>query len=124
VVVALLGYDGLDKTSAGGHKTMSTFAERLKRLREAAGLSQPELAERAGMNRFGVAKLEQGVREPSWATVQALAAALGVTVLDFADDTPPTKRPAAQSAEEKPRRPRKASAERTAPKKEPRKKGK
>jgi transcriptional regulator with XRE-family HTH domain len=55
-----------------------TFAAKLKRLRETAGLSQPQLAERAGMNRFGVAKLEQGVREPSWATVQALAKALGV----------------------------------------------
>jgi transcriptional regulator with XRE-family HTH domain len=93
-----LGYNGAGKTSAGGQKTMSTFAERLKHLREAAGLSQPELAERAGMNRFGVAKLEQGVREPSWATVQALAAALGVTVLEFADDAPPPKK--AESEEE------------------------
>ena len=32
---------------------------------EAAGLTQPGLAERAGMNRFGIAKLEQGVRQPS-----------------------------------------------------------
>jgi transcriptional regulator with XRE-family HTH domain len=94
-----------DKTSAGGQKTMSTFAERLKRLREAAGLSQPELAERAGMNRFGVAKLEQGVREPSWATVQALAAALGVTVLEFADDTP-TPGQDGRKAEGEPAQPR------------------
>src|SRR5262245_11434708 len=62
------------------------FADRLKQLREAAGLTQPELADRASMNRFGVAKLEQGVREPSWATVQALARALGVSVLAFADE--------------------------------------
>jgi transcriptional regulator with XRE-family HTH domain len=52
-----------------------SFAERLKALRESAHLTQPELAARAGMNRFGIAKLEQGVREPSWATVQALAMA-------------------------------------------------
>jgi transcriptional regulator with XRE-family HTH domain len=50
----------------------------LKELREAAGLSQAELAKRAGMHRFGVSKLEQGLRGPSWSTVQALAAALGV----------------------------------------------
>jgi transcriptional regulator with XRE-family HTH domain len=62
-----------------------TFAVKLKRLREAAGLSQPELAARAGMNQYGVAKLEQGVREPSWATVQALAAALGVSCEAFMD---------------------------------------
>jgi transcriptional regulator with XRE-family HTH domain len=66
-----------------------TFAEKLKRLRESAGLSQPQLAALAGMNRFGVAKLEQGVREPSWATVQTLARALGVTCLAFADDAAP-----------------------------------
>ena len=65
-----------------------SFGERLKQLREAAGLTQPELAERAGMNRFGIAKLEQGVREPTWATVQALARALGVSVATFADEAP------------------------------------
>ncbi len=69
------------------------FAGRLKELREQTGLSQAELAELAGMNRFGVAKLEQGVREPSWATVQALARALGVEVGEFVvpDDPPPAK---------------------------------
>jgi len=59
------------------------FAGRLRELREAAGLSQAELAELAGLHRFGVAKLEQGVREPSWATVQALADALGVDCRAF-----------------------------------------
>jgi len=69
------------------------FAGRLKELREQSGLSQAELAEAAGMNAFGVAKLEQGVREPLWATVQALARALGVEVGEFvvADDPPPAK---------------------------------
>src|SRR5437016_9514410 len=61
----------------------SAFAARLKSLREAAGITQQELATRAGMHKLGVAKLEQGLREPTWATVQALAKALGVTVLDF-----------------------------------------
>jgi hypothetical protein len=40
------------------------------------------------MNRFGIAKLEQGVREPSWATVQALARALGLDCLAFTADAP------------------------------------
>jgi transcriptional regulator with XRE-family HTH domain len=65
-----------------------TFAVKLKRLREAAGWSQAELAERAGLNQFGVAKLEQGVREPAWATVQALARALGVNCTAFEDARP------------------------------------
>jgi transcriptional regulator with XRE-family HTH domain len=60
-----------------------TFGERLKQLREAAGLTQPALAERAGMNRFGVAKLEQGQREPAWGTILALCKALGVPLSAF-----------------------------------------
>lgn len=69
----------------------SSFGERLKGLREMVGLSQAQLAERAEMNVFGVAKLEQGQREPSWATVQALAAALGVDCTAFTT-TPKTEK--------------------------------
>src|SRR5689334_12631054 len=61
------------------------FAARLRQLREAAGLTQAQLAARAGMNQFGVAKLEQGVTTPYWETVLALARALGVTCLEFAE---------------------------------------
>ena len=75
--------------------TGQSFGARLKQLREQAGLTQPQLAERAGMNRFGIAKLEQGDREPSWATVRALARALGVRCAAFEDDEerPPTEGP-------------------------------
>src|SRR6185437_16120796 len=38
--------------------------------------AQAALAERAGLNVFGVAKIEQGLREPNWATALKLAAAL------------------------------------------------
>lgn len=66
------------------------FAGRLKELREAAGLSQPELAERSGLTKDGVAQIEQGRRAPSWETALALAWALGVEVGEFA------RRPAAR----------------------------
>jgi transcriptional regulator with XRE-family HTH domain len=69
------------------------FAGRLKQLREARGLTQQQLADAAGMNKFGLAKLEQGVTEPYWPTVLRLAAALGVSVAAFADGAsagPPT----------------------------------
>jgi transcriptional regulator with XRE-family HTH domain len=52
---------------------------RLKELREAAGLTQPQLAERTGLSRAGVAHIEQGLRRPTWDTITKLAAALGVT---------------------------------------------
>src|SRR3954469_9408998 len=87
--------------------TGPTFGVRLKELREKAGLTQPELAERAGMNRFGIAKLEQGVREPTWATVQALARALGVNCTAFEETVSP---PAAEEPEQPPPTPPGGSA--------------
>jgi transcriptional regulator with XRE-family HTH domain len=59
------------------------FGARLKELREQAGLTQQELADAAGMHRFGIAKLEQGLREPSWATVRNLCMALGISCEAF-----------------------------------------
>lgn len=66
------------------------FASRLRELREAAGLTQPQLAERAGMTRDGISHLEQGRRKPSWETVLALCAALGVDCTAFTQE--PAKR--------------------------------
>jgi transcriptional regulator with XRE-family HTH domain len=98
------------------------FGPRLKELREAKGLTQPELAERAGMNRFGIAKLEQGVSRPHWDTVVALCQALEVDCNAFMQE-PSTRKPAgpgrppkpaepAPVATKKPRgRPRKTAAE-------------
>lgn len=59
------------------------FAARLRALREAAELSQKELAERAGFHEFSVAKWEMGIREPTWPTVLALADALNVSTEAF-----------------------------------------
>ena len=53
------------------------FAALLQRHRQAAGLSQEELAERAGLSRRGISDLERGVRRlPHPVTVRRLAAAL------------------------------------------------
>jgi transcriptional regulator with XRE-family HTH domain len=73
----------------------SGFAARLRQLREAVVLTQEQLAGRAGLHKLGVAKLERGGREPAWATVLALADALGVPCDQFrgaAADPAPTKR--------------------------------
>src|SRR4051794_29673071 len=61
------------------------FAERLKQLREAAGLSQYALAKLTGLSKQAVNKLEAGGREPAWGTIQLLAKALGVTCEAFND---------------------------------------
>jgi len=52
---------------------------RLRELREAVGLSRPELAARVGMTRSSIRKLEAGDHAPRPQTVARLAAALGVT---------------------------------------------
>jgi transcriptional regulator with XRE-family HTH domain len=57
-----------------------SFAERLRRLREAAGLTQEELAERAGLTPDAIGVLERGARRhPYPNTVRALADALGLS---------------------------------------------
>lgn len=86
---------------------MERFAARLRELREEAGLSRKELAERAGMkSEGGIRDLEQGRRSPSWETVLALAAALGVDCTAF------TQEPSPEAAEpRKPGRPRKQEEE-------------
>jgi transcriptional regulator with XRE-family HTH domain len=61
----------------------SGFGGRLKRLREAAGLTQEQMAERACCNQFTIAKLEAGKQEPAWPLVLQLADALGVATDEF-----------------------------------------
>ena len=55
-----------------------SFADRLKLLREDAGISQHELSRRAGLNLCVVSRLESGRRGPAWDTVTKLADALAV----------------------------------------------
>ena len=69
-----------------------TFADRLRALRGARGLSQYELAKRSGLSKQTLSRLEMDT-VPSWPTVQALARALGVSVAAFEPgETPPPKR--------------------------------
>src|SRR5919112_656247 len=57
----------------------SQFGVRLRRLREAAGLTQEELASRAGLTARGISDLERGERRrPYPHTVRSLAEALGL----------------------------------------------
>src|SRR3954469_9096297 len=75
----------------------TTFGERLRRLRETAGLSQEALARAAGLSTSTIAKVEQRGIDPSWTTVQALATALGVSSEAFRSgvaDEPAGPRPA------------------------------
>jgi transcriptional regulator with XRE-family HTH domain len=70
------------------------FARRLRELREQAGLTQQQLAQRAGMAWRTITHLEGGDRKPTWETVLTLCGALGVGCGEFAKEpaTPLTER--------------------------------
>lgn len=88
-----------------------SFAAKLTEIRtQVAKLSQYELAKRCrtlfppGLSAQAISLLEKGEREPSWATVQILAKALGVDCRVFMDDgqsKAPVEEPPAKSAPSK-----------------------
>ncbi len=62
----------------------TTFGEKLRELRVAAGMTQEALARAAGLSLGNVRNYEQGLREPRWQNLFQLAAALGVSTNVFA----------------------------------------
>jgi transcriptional regulator with XRE-family HTH domain len=64
-----------------------TFGARLREMREKAGLTQKELAEKTGIGQASISSWEQGLREPLIGNVPILAEALGVEPSEFF--TPP-----------------------------------
>lgn len=70
------------------------FAPRLRELRAKAGLTQAELARRAGVSQPRVAEYEGGRYAPTWEAVVRLALALEVSADAFLrepEETPPKK---------------------------------
>lgn len=57
----------------------TTFAARLKAVRESRGLSQSDLAEKTGLQPSAVSHFETGGRSPSFENLRRLADALSVT---------------------------------------------
>lgn len=74
------------------------FAERLRSAREAKGLSQKDLADKAGFQPSAISHFENEGRSPSFANLRKLADALGVTVdyLLGRDVEPKTSGPVAE----------------------------
>jgi transcriptional regulator with XRE-family HTH domain len=68
------------------------FAGRLKELRHKAGLSQPGLATTAELPVSTIRGFEQGLREPTFATLLKLAKGLGVSLAAFDEEPKATKR--------------------------------
>lgn len=58
----------------------TAFGAVLREHRERAGLSQEDLADRAGLHRTYIGLLERGKRNPTLDVAQSLSTALGVTL--------------------------------------------
>lgn len=82
-----------------------TFAEKLRELRDAKGISEAKLAEASGVPFGTVHEYGLGRRKPSFAAVVKLAKALGVTCEAFAecDDVAAEESPKAEPAPKKPK---------------------
>lgn len=59
------------------------FGDVVRQQREASGISQEDLADRAGLHRTYISLIERGLRTSSITTVQRLAEALGVSMTDL-----------------------------------------
>lgn len=86
--IVILGGGAMGAMNDG---TKTGFGERLKRLRDEVGWTQAQLAEAAGLHLRAITKLENGVNEPGWATVIALARALEITPDAFLLTAPPVE---------------------------------
>ena len=68
---------------------MSSVSSAVKAARTRAGLSQPELAIRAGVSQAAVSRIEAGRRSPGSRMLLNLARALGVSVEALIDPPKP-----------------------------------
>jgi transcriptional regulator with XRE-family HTH domain len=66
----------------------------IKKLREARGLTQEELASRAGTTVGTVSRLEAAKSAPAWATVMQLIDAMGISLPELAQNVENARRSA------------------------------
>jgi len=64
-------------------KSYRIFREELVKAREAAGVSQEELAKRIGWDRTFISKVENGVRRLDVVELLAICDALGINATEF-----------------------------------------
>lgn len=60
-----------------------TIGDRIKSARKKAGITQAELAKRLGISYVGVSQWENNLRNPKIETVQRIASALNVSIVDL-----------------------------------------
>ena len=63
-----------------------TIGENIKNIRKKANLSQKALAEKLGVSQQMIAQYEKGKRQPKIETIDKIATALGVRIVDITRD--------------------------------------
>jgi DNA-binding XRE family transcriptional regulator len=83
--VAVRSVDELErKPVSGGRGKLAAFiGSKIKQLREQRGMTQDQLAEKAGLRQSHVCRLEQGDHTPTRHTLEKVAKALGVQARVF-----------------------------------------
>lgn len=71
-----------------------TLGQRIRHFRGAAGLTLDQLGERVGVAGSQLSLMENGRREPRVTLLTSIAEALGVTLADLLEESPPSKRAA------------------------------
>lgn len=70
------------------HSPQRTFGQRIRDLRQAAGLTQEDLAARCGLFRTYMSRIETGKANPTLTMIHALATSLEVSVAALFDAPP------------------------------------
>ena len=70
----------LDRIRQQKQQTRERMGKRIAALRKIAGLNQEQLADRAGLQRTHISRIEAGRYAVTLETIQAIAEALGMTV--------------------------------------------
>jgi transcriptional regulator with XRE-family HTH domain len=64
-------------------RTSSGFGDAVRKARTAAGLTQEELADRAGLDRSYIGGVERGDRNPTLSVIEKIAQGLGLTLAEL-----------------------------------------
>lgn len=63
--------------------TSKTAAKLIGDARRSKGLTQVELAKKSGVHSNTIAKIEQGIQQPSYPTIKKLSKVLDIDINDF-----------------------------------------
>lgn len=84
-----------------GSQIENAISERLKSLRARAGLTLDELANRSGVSRAMISRIERAEASPTAALLARLSEALGLSLSAFFADDGPTTSPVSRHADQK-----------------------